>query len=499
MLSMIWDIIYVSGGIFLELARYFIILLDILFCIIIVFWERRNPQTALLWIILMLFLPILGFIIYLFLGRHLYGAHIFTRKTIADRAIAAYAGGQMEQLKNAGGESGLYGFEPVAAFLCAADNAFLTENNAVERFTDGEAKFAAFCETVASAEKYIHLEYFIIRDDELGRDIIALLAKKAQEGVIVRAIFDAGGTFSIRKKKFFAPLLEAGGDVRIFFPLKIPFLNTRLHFRDHRKILVVDGKTGMIGGFNIGDEYLGKGHLGYWRDTHLRIKGGGVAGLQSRFIMDWNYAAKDAPIEMNAENASLYYPENLWENYGTSRVQIASSGPDSPEKAIYNGYVDLLSRAKKSVYIHSPYFVPDEPMLNAFRIAIRSGVDVRIVIPCKPDHPFIYWTNHSYLGDLIRLGARGYEYNDGFIHSKASIYDGEVAAVGTANWDVRSFKLNFETQAFVYDKEFASEMSADFLKELETNCKEITLADYNNRPAAMKIKEGICRLFSPIL
>jgi Phosphatidylserine/phosphatidylglycerophosphate/cardiolipin synthases and related enzymes len=287
--------------------------------------------------------------------------------------------------------------------------------------------------------------------------------------------------------------------VRIFFPLKIPFLNTRLHFRDHRKILVVDGKWGMIGGFNIGDEYLGKGPLGYWRDTHLRIRGGGVATLQSRFIMDWNYAAKDAPIEMTPENALLYYPDELWEEYGTSRVQIASSGPDSPEKAIYNGYVDLLSRAKKSVYIHSPYFVPDEPMLNAFRIAIRSGVDVRIVIPCKPDHPFIYWTNHSYLGDLIRLGAKGYEYNDGFIHSKASIYDGQVAAVGTANWDVRSFKLNFETQAFVYDDKLVSEMSEAFLKELETNCTEITVEDYNNRPLSTKIKEGICRLFSPIL
>ncbi|HJJ27087.1 MAG TPA: cardiolipin synthase, partial [Methanocorpusculum sp.] len=277
-------------------------------------------------------------------------------------------------------------------------------------------------------------------------------------------------------------------------------LNTRFHFRDHRKILVVDGVTGMIGGFNIGDEYLGKGHLGYWRDTHLRIRGCGVAGLQNRFIMDWNYAAKDAPVDITEKSGNLYYPsEMIFDKYGDSKVQIASSGPDSPEKAIYNGYVDLVSRAKECIYIHSPYFVPDEPLINAFRIAIRSGVDVRIVIPCKPDHLFIYWVNHSYLGDLIRLGAKGYEYNNGFIHSKASIYDGKVASVGTANWDIRSFKLNFETNAFVYDEKIASEMKEDFLKELETNCTEITVDAYNNRPLMTKIKEGICRLLSPLL
>ncbi|HJJ38672.1 MAG TPA: cardiolipin synthase [Methanocorpusculum sp.] len=481
-------------------AAAVICIANLIFCIVIVFIERRNPQTALMWGLLFLFIPILGFIIYLFFGRHLHKAHIFNQKNIADKIIAETAQEQLKRLIAADPEADLYGFEPVAAFLAAADNAVVTYENSVERFVDGEAKFAAFRETIESAKEYIHLEYFIIRDDKLGREIVDLLGKKAREGVTVRAIFDAGGTFSIKKKKFFAPITDAGGDVRIFFPLKIPFLNTRFHFRDHRKILVVDGLVGMIGGFNIGDEYLGKGHLGYWRDTHLRIRGCGVIGLQSRFIMDWNYAAKDAQIDITEKSGSLYYPEVLLSGgQGTSKVQIASSGPDSPEKAIYNGYVDLVSRAKECIYIHSPYFVPDDPLINALRIAIRSGVDVRIVIPCKPDHPFIYWTNHSYLGDLIRLGARGYEYNDGFIHSKASIYDGKVVSVGTANWDIRSFKLNFETNAFVYDEKLASEMKEDFLKELETNCTEITVEAYNNRSTMMKIKEGICRLFSPLL
>lgn len=497
---MLFTILEISWELFLQIVKFLIVLANILFIIIIVFLERRNPQTALLWALLFFFIPILGFIIYLFFGRHLYKAHIFNRKNIADKIIAETAHQQMKDLISSKPPADLYGFENVAAFLAAADNAVLSDNNLVERFVDGEAKFAAFRETIESAKKYIHLEYFIIRDDELGREIVQLLAKKAREGVTVRAIFDAGGTFSIKKKKFFAPITDAGGDVRIFFPLKIPFLNTRFHFRDHRKILVVDGLTGMLGGFNIGDEYLGKGHLGYWRDTHLRIRGCGVSGLQNRFIMDWNYTAKNAIIDVTEESGSLYYPlEMIFEKYGDSKVQIASSGPDSPEKAIYNGYVDLVSRAKECIYIHTPYFVPDEPLINAFRIAIRSGVDVRIVIPCKPDHLFIYWVNHSYLGDLIRLGAKGYEYKEGFIHSKASIYDGKVASVGTANWDIRSFKLNFETNAFVYDEKLVSEMKEDFLKELETNCTEITVDAYNNRPLMTKIKEGICRLLSPLL
>ncbi|HJJ36423.1 MAG TPA: cardiolipin synthase [Methanocorpusculum sp.] len=488
-------------GLLGETACLIIAIANIIFCIVIIFIERRNPQTAMLWALLFLFIPIVGFILYLFCGRHLHKAHIYNKKYFSDKVISeAAVNDVMKECLNRFG-SDLYGFENVARFNSNADMAILSANNAVERYDDGEAKFAAFRETIASAKKYIHLEYFIIRDDDLGREIIDLLAKKAREGVKVRAIFDSGGLGSIHgKKRFFAPLVDAGGDVRIFFKQKIPVIDLRINFRDHRKILVVDGLTGMIGGFNIGDEYLGKGKLGPWRDTHLRIRGYGVGSLQTRFIMDWNHVAKDAQIFIEENNDQYYYPEDVYmKEFGTSRVQIVSSGPDSPEKAIYYSYLSLMSRAKESVYIHSPYFVPDEAMLETFRIAIRSGIDVRIVIPCKPDHPFIYWANHSYLGDLIRLGARGYEYNDGFIHSKASIYDGKVASVGTANWDIRSFKLNFETQAFVYDETFASQMKEDFLRELETNCTEITLEAYNNRSTMTKIKEGICRLFSPLL
>ncbi|MDO5844901.1 MAG: cardiolipin synthase [Methanocorpusculum sp.] len=482
------------------IAQIIIILVNLGAAITVVFLERRNPQIAIMWLLLMVFLPILGFIMYLFFGRHLYGKHIFGKKTIMDIALAEAAQNQKEELRIKSGcnNSALSTkFSNTLALLLKADNSIISKNNSVREFTDGEAKFASMKNSIKNAKHHIHLEYFIIRDDELGREIINLIAQKAAEGVEVRMIFDAAGVMHV-KNKFYEPVRKAGGDVRIFFPLKIPFLNTRIHFRDHRKILVVDGSVGYIGGFNIGDEYLGKGHLGYWRDTHLKLHGGAVAGLQTRFIMDWNYAAKDAQITVD-ESDSPYYPESLSKDYGNSIVQIVSSGPDSPEKAIYSGYVSLIGHACESIYIHTPYFIPDESMITALLLAAKSGVDVRIVIPSKPDHPFVYWANHSYLGDLIRAGARGYTYNDGFIHSKLGIFDSEVTTVGTANWDIRSFKLDFETNAFVYDEEFGKHMSEIFLNELETDCTEITLADYNSRPFLMKVKEGISRLVSPLL
>lgn len=468
--------------------------------ITVVFLERRNPQVVIMWVLLMFFIPILGFIVYLFFGRHLYGKHIFNKKTLADRSFEEVASNQINRIKitsKIDESEAVNRFASTASLLLNADKAVISSNNSVSEFTDGRAKFDSMIEDIKGAKHQIHMEYFIIRDDELGREVMDLLTKKAAEGVKVRLIFDAAGTMRIGKK-FFEPLKKAGGDVRIFFPLKIPFLNTRIHFRDHRKILVIDGMIGYIGGFNVGDEYLGKGHLGYWRDTHLKIRGGAVASLQTRFIMDWNYAAKDAAIDVSAGDDE-YYPKCLSDPCGDSTVQIVSSGPDSPEKAIYSGYVSLINHAAKSIYIHTPYFIPDESMITALTLAAKSGVDVRIVIPSKPDHPFVYWANHSYMGDLIRAGARGYTYNDGFIHSKLGIFDSTVTTVGTANWDIRSFKLDFETNAFVYDKDFAKRMSEMYLKELETNCTEITLADYNARPFWMKVKEGICRLTSPLL
>ena len=477
----------------------FILLVDIGACVTLLFLERRNPQVVAGWLLLILFLPIVGFVVYLFFGRHLYGEHIFSKKTKADEEITGVARKQYQDIldKNLRLPPEIERFDSTMALLLNQDNAAYSDNNAVDVYIHGEDKFAAFKEAIRSAQHHIHMEYYILRGDQLGREIIDLLAERAAAGVEVRVLFDAVGVQKV-KRDFFANLREAGGRVEIFFPLKIPFLNTRINFRNHRKILVVDGKVGFIGGFNIGDEYLGKGPLGYWRDTHLRLHGGAVSGLQTRFIMDWNYAVPAAPVIVDGN--SPYYPiDDLKHAYGTSGVQIASSGPDSAGRAIYAGFVSLIGHARKSIYIHSPYFIPDETIFTALLMAIRSGIDVRIVIPCKPDHPFVYWASYSYLGDLIRAGAKGYTYDNGFIHSKTAIIDGVASAIGTANWDIRSFKLNFETDAFVYDESFGQKMDEIMLREMEEKCTLVTVEMYNNRPKWIKFKEGICRLVSPLL
>ena len=495
------DMITVIIDFVLWILQFIVIIVDILACIVVVFLERRNPQTAITWLLVMILIPIVGFILYLFFGRHLYGAHIFNKKTKADLEMMKIAKAQYKTITEGGHLSlppDLAWCDATIALLLNLDNSVISNNNDITVYTDGEEIFAAMKQAIAGAKHHIHMEYFIIRDDELGNEIMALLTKKAMAGIRVRVIFDAAGTVAIHKK-FFTPLKKAGGDVRIFFPLKIPFLNTRVHFRNHRKILVVDGKAGFIGGFNIGDEYLGKGPMGYWRDTHLQIHGRAVNALQNRFIMDWNYAAKDAGISIESHASPYYPPLGTQDVTGTSNVQIASSGPDSDGKAIYSGYMSLIGHAQESIYIQTPYFIPDEPMFTELLLAARSGIDVRIVIPSVPDHLFVYWANQSYLGDLIKAGVRGYTYNDGFIHSKTAIFDGVATTVGTANWDIRSFKLNFETNAFIYDAELGKKMNEKFLAELETNCTEITLEKYNKRTVMARIKEGISRLFSAIL
>lgn len=474
-----------------------VLVVNIAAALTIIFYERRSPQVAAAWILLLIFLPIVGFFIYIFFGRHLYGKYKYGRKTRADREFSFISSYQFNRLGTSEFKIGTAGkdFEPTIALLLNQDEAMYTDNNEIDVYINGRDKYVAMENAIREAKKHIHMEYYIIRNDETGRRIMDILAEKAAQGVEVRVLFDGVGVHKIRPS-FYKKLRENGGDVRILFPLLVPFINTRINYRNHRKILVTDGKIGFIGGFNIGVEHLGAGPLGHWRDTHLRIRGTAVASLQRRFIMDWNFAAKKDGIVEDGK----YYPNEISDPaIGKIAVQIASSGPDTDGTAIYSGFLSLVGRAKKSIYIQTPYFIPDQSIFEALRVACLSGIDVRIVIPCKPDHPFVYWATYSYLGDLIRLGAKGYTYDRGFIHSKAAVFDGEVSTIGTANWDIRSFKLNFETNAFVYDKTFGEQMNQIILNELDADCTQVTVEQYNNRSLTVRIKEGFCRLISPLL
>lgn len=297
-----------------------------------------------------------------------------------------------------------------------------------------------------------------------------------------------------QKKAFWNDLKHNGVKVWPFFPSKLPLINFRLNYRNHRKLAIIDGEVGYIGGFNVGDEYLGLDKsFGYWRDTHLRVRGKAVFAMQTRYIMDWNSASS---ASQKLDYHTRYFPS--FHGKGHSSMQIVSSGPDSEWQQIKNGYIKMINSAKKSIYLQSPYIIPDASLLEALKIASLSGVDVRLMIPNKPDHAFVYRATMSYCGELIESGVKVYIYDNGFIHAKTMVVDGEIASVGTANMDFRSFRLNFEVNAFMYEKKIAQKLEDLFLQDI-LKSYQLTAELYAERSFWIKVKEAVSRLLSPIL
>jgi cardiolipin synthase len=372
------------------------------------------------------------------------------------------------------------------------NDAPMTRDNSVEIFTDGNDKFDQLLNDIKSARHHIHLQYYIIKNDNLGKRIREALINKAKEGVKVRVLYDELGSRGLTRR-FFSELRKAGGEVEVFFPSKFALINFRLNYRNHRKIVIIDGKIGYIGGFNIGDEYLGLNpRFGYWRDTHLRILGTSVHAIQTRFILDWNQASYSHDIEYDP----VLFPDP--EIKGSVGLQIVTSGPDSEWSQIKNGYIKMISLANKSILIQTPYFIPDASLLDALRIACLSGVEVKIMIPNKPDHIFVYWATLSNIGELLKAGAQVYIYDNGFIHAKSIVVDERITTVGTANIDIRSLNLNFEINAFIYDTKIAKALITAFERDME-HSRLLTWDSYQQRSKWIRFKESISRLLSPIL
>lgn len=473
----------------------FITVLNILFALAIIFWERKNPSATWAWLLVLFFLPLVGFILYLMLGRQLRKKHLFRwdgRKSIGIDNLIDY---QIEAIKE---DTLDYQMNHVKEYHhliymnLTTNNAVLTQDNHVDIFQDGGDKFEALLENILAAKDHIHIQYYIFKLDNLGSRILNTLVKKAKQGVKVRILFDEMGSRGVRKRHF-KELIDVGGEVEVFFPSILPMINPRLNFRNHRKVSIIDGRIGYIGGFNVGDEYLGLNKkFGYWRDTHLRIEGSAVHPLQTRFILDWNQASSKQRIHY----AERYFP--TIPKKGDAALQIISSGPDTEWQVIKNNYLKLIASARRYVYIQSPYFIPDESFLDAVRVAALSGIDVQIMIPNKPDHLFVYWATYSYVGQLIQAGAKVYHYEKGFIHAKMIVVDDEAATVGTANIDVRSFSLNFEINTMIYDRKISHRLAEIFEKDI-LDCSELTREIYENRTSITKFKESLSRLLSPIL
>ncbi|WP_407272948.1 cardiolipin synthase [Radiobacillus sp. PE A8.2] len=471
----------------------FIIFMNILLALAIVFLERRNATSTWAWLMVLLFIPLMGFILYLIFGRRLSNKKIFTWDTKSRLGVKRAVQSQLRGLEDGSFEisnEGMIPYKDLIYLHLRNDDAIFSQNNEVEIFTDGIKKFNALIQDIENAHDHIHLLYYIIRHDELGQRLADALIKKSKEGVQVRVLYDDLGSRSL-SRKYIKRIREAGGEVESFFPSFIPKVNFKINYRNHRKLAIIDGNIGYIGGFNIGDEYLGYNkRFGYWRDTHLRMIGNAVHHMQTRFILDWNQASRH-----HISYESTYFVSEPAGNVG---VQIVSSGPDSEWEQIKNGYIKMIMEAKDYIYIQTPYFIPDESLKDALQIAVLSGVDVRIMIPNKPDHPFVYWATFYNIGELLTAGAKAYIYQNGFLHAKTIVVDGKIASVGTANIDVRSFRLNFEVNAFIYDQEIAEKLVQAYKQDI-MNSSELTLKLYKKRSKWIRFKESISKLLSPIL
>ncbi len=477
----------------------FVLVINVILAGFVVFFERRNPASSWAWLLVLLFIPFFGFLIYMIFGRNSKREKMFQEKAVYDRDVYySYllhderSVGHVQEQKSIiehGGSLHDLDYLSDLAYLHINSGNWLTLNNKVTRFINGNDKFEALIDDIRNAKEFIHLEYYIWRGDKLGQRLVDELTKKAAQGVEVRLLYDGMGNSGL-PKNFFDKLHAAGGYTAAFLPRLI----VRINYRNHRKLCIIDGKIGYIGGFNVGDEYLGiVPRYGPWRDTHLRVEGDAIDQMQIRFIKDWNFTTKYGSVQLDRR----YFPLRE-QNEDGIKMQIVSSGPDTKWHNIRNGYFKMITEAEHTVYLTTPYFVPDDSIFEALRVAALSGLDVRILIPGNPDHLFVYWASMSYLGQLLEAGVRCYQYEKGFIHAKSVCIDGKVSSVGTANMDIRSFDLNFEVNAFLYDTAFTQQLEQDFLADLK-NSVEITQEWYKHRKWWFKVKEAIARLVSPML
>lgn len=470
--------------------------LNVLLSIITVFREKRDIAATWAWLLVLILLPGIGFIFYLFIGKKLTREKIFDINSQENIGMPELVQAQKEMLAEdedlLSEKQASENAKEMASLFLESDESILTKGNKVELFTDGAKKFDSLIEDLSKAEHHIHMIYYIIHNDKIGKRVLKALEERAAAGVEVLVIYDALGSRSLRPN-FFKTLKKLGGKAEPFFGSKLPIINLRFNYRNHRKIVVIDGKIGYTGGFNVGDEYLGEyKKFGYWRDTHLKIQGNAVLALQTRFLMDWNAAVSNHKLEYE-EN---YFP--LIDKKGHANIQVVSSGPDSDLEQIKKGYIKMISMAKESVFIQTPYFVPDDSVLESIQIAVMSGIDVKIMIPNKPDHPFIYRATMYYAEAMVDAGAEVYIYDNGFLHAKTVVVDGDICSIGTANFDIRSFKLNFEVNVFIYDDQIAKQQEQFFYEDMKKSYL-LTKEILDNQSKWLKFKQIFSRLFSPIL
>jgi cardiolipin synthase len=466
---------------------------------IFVLVTKKNATSAVAWCLLIFFLPIVGPLLFLLFGyqhvnrplkrkrRH---RRLFQRKHPPQRVESSP--GPEEVVGPAVGAAGAGGasWEDVAK-LARRFGAFpVTNGNQVAFYREGQGAFGAMLEAIRSARHHVHLETFIFQPDATGRLFLDALAERALKGVEVRLLYDAMGTYRL-SHRLLQSLAGAGGRFSMFLPINPLRRRIQINMRNHRKILVVDGKVAFTGGLNVGDEYRGLSpRFGYWRDTHLRLEGPAVAGVQRVFVEDWDFAARENL------NGPGYFPHPT--TGGPFPVQVIESGPDREQKGIREVYFAAILRARQRVWIASPYFVPDAGLLDALCLAGYLGVDVRLLCQFHPDKWVPFFCGRYYWSDVLRAGVKVYQYTKGMMHSKVVLVDGEWASVGSANLDNRSMYLNFELNCLIYSPGAVATLEEEFRRDLSTAVR-LDRHVFARRPFAGRLLDNACRLLSPIL
>lgn len=455
----------------------------------ILLMEHRRPARMTAWLFITLVCPLIGFIAYILLGKEFtrrgrilpYKQETFRYASKMSSTIKAAEDIRNKQLAHQ---------EKVYAMLTGLAPFPITGRNKSKVLTNGKQTYEAILEQLEGAAHHIHMEYYTIRDDEIGSVFLEVLVRKAKEGVEVRVIYDGIGSLNL-SEKYINELRSAGVHTSCFLPPRISFFDRRLNYRNHRKIVVVDGKVGFVGGINIGDEYLGKDpKIGCWRDTHLCLEGDSVYFLQELFMNDWAFTAKELL------DGNVYMPWHQCD--GEEDVLIVSSKPGHNDQKIMEVMFAAIMAAKTRIYITTPYFIPDQSLLMGLRTAALSGIDVKLIIPGIADSKLIMLATLSYIQEMLEAGVKVYRYQSGFIHAKVMIVDEMLATVGTANVDMRSLHSNFELNAVLFDEGTIGRLEADFIIDLQQSL-ELELQKFKNRPWRQKKLESLLQILSPLL
>lgn len=459
---------------------------------LIIFFENRHPTQTLTWLVVFGAFPLFGFLFYFLFGRSHRKEKIYREKYFLDKQAFLKIEGEREISNERLNRMREHQRKLVtlAQRIGNSPISFATETKVL---TNGIETFSHIINTLKKAKHHIHLEYYIVRDDEISNEIKEILIERAQNGVQVRFLYDAVGSWTL-SKKYIKELRAGGVEIVPFGPVHLPFLNSKANFRNHRKIIVVDGSIGFVGGLNIGDEYLGRDkNFGFWRDTHLMVKGEAVRSLQLIFLQDWYYSTNNSFL-----TDEYLSPSGMNSQPIHGGVQMIAGGPDNEWSVIKNIFFSMITSAKESVWIASPYFIPDEDIFQALKVAALSGVDVRLIMPQNPDKWIVWHASRSYFPGLLEAGVKIYQYKSGFMHSKVIIVDRELASIGTANMDMRSFHLNFEVNAFLYRTGSTEKLVNDYLGDIE-QAQRLYLETFNKRHMGNRILESFCRLLSPML